>query len=67
VTVAPVTVETVWGRDAADAVDFLLSRFPGRPLPAGRLAELEAALLPHASDTGVRMRAGVWLVTAVRP
>ncbi|MFD5056521.1 class I SAM-dependent methyltransferase [Streptomyces tendae] len=66
VAVAPVTVEAVWGRDVRDAVDFLLSRYPGRPLPAGRLAELEAALLPHATDTGVRMRAGVWLVTAVR-
>ncbi|WP_432183442.1 class I SAM-dependent methyltransferase [Streptomyces tendae] len=67
VAVTPVTVETVWGRDVRDAVDFLLSRYPGRPLPAGRLAELEAALLPHATGTGVRMRAGVWLVTAVRP
>ncbi|WP_328563604.1 class I SAM-dependent methyltransferase [Streptomyces coelicoflavus] len=67
VTVAPVDVEAVWGRDVRDAVGFLLSRCPGRPLPAGRLAELEAALLPHATETGVRMRAGVWLVTAVRP
>ncbi|CAM5404921.1 Class I SAM-dependent methyltransferase OS=Streptomyces tendae OX=1932 GN=GUR47_00965 PE=4 SV=1 [Streptomyces tendae] len=67
VSVTPVAVEAVWGRDVRDAVDFLLSRYPGRPLPAGRLAELEAVLLPHATDTGVRMRAGVWLVAAVRP
>ncbi|MFF8779424.1 class I SAM-dependent methyltransferase [Streptomyces sp. NPDC015140] len=67
VTVEPVTVEAVWGRDVPDAVEFLLSRYPGGALPAGRLAELEAALGPYATDSGVRMRAGVWLVTAVRP
>lgn len=32
VTVAPVATETIWGRDAADAVDFIPS--PARP--AGR-------------------------------
>ncbi|MFA3872656.1 hypothetical protein ABS735_02985 [Streptomyces sp. MMCC 100] len=47
-------------------VDLLLSRYPGRPLPAGRLAGPEAALLPQDAGTGVRMRAGVWRVTAVR-
>ncbi|WP_399891631.1 class I SAM-dependent methyltransferase [Streptomyces sp. BBFR51] len=67
VTVTPVTVEAVWGRDVQDAVEFLLSRYPGGALPAGRLADLEEALRPYATDTGVRLRAGVWLVTALRP
>ncbi|MFI8952114.1 class I SAM-dependent methyltransferase [Streptomyces sp. NPDC053750] len=67
VTVAPVTVEAVWGRDVRDAVEFLLSRYPGGALPAGRRTGLEEALRPYATDSGVRMRAGVWLVTAVRP
>ncbi|MFD4344123.1 hypothetical protein ACFWQ6_04410 [Streptomyces coelicoflavus] len=34
------------GSDAVrDAADFLLSRYPGRPLPAGRLAGPEATPL----------------------
>ncbi|ANB09461.1 methyltransferase type 11 [Streptomyces ambofaciens] len=67
VAVVPVTVEAVWGRDVPDAVEFLLSRVPGGALPASRLAELEEALRPFATDTGVRLRGGVWRVTAVRP
>lgn len=67
VTVAPVDVETVWGRDVRDAVEFLLSRVPGGALPASRLAGLEEVLRPFDTGTGVRTRAGVWLVTAVRP
>ncbi|MFE1023775.1 hypothetical protein ACFW5I_04305 [Streptomyces sp. NPDC058818] len=66
-TVAPVTVETVWGRDVRDAVEFLLSRAPGGALPASRLAGLEEAPRPFDTGTGVRMRADVWLVTAGRP
>ncbi|GAA5210569.1 class I SAM-dependent methyltransferase [Streptomyces thinghirensis] len=67
VTVVPVTVETVWGRDVRDAAEFLLSRVPGGALPASRLAGLEEALRPFHTGTGVRMRADVWLVTAIRP
>lgn len=67
VKVAPVTTEAVWGRDAADAVGFLLSRTPQVTVPAGLRAELEGALRPYERDGAVRMRAGVWLVTAVRP
>ncbi|MFE0805681.1 class I SAM-dependent methyltransferase [Streptomyces sp. NPDC058812] len=67
VTVAPVAVETVWGRGVRGAVEFLLSRVPGGALPASRLAGLEEALRPLGTGTGVRMRAGVWLVTTVRP
>lgn len=67
VTVAPVTVRTAWGRDAPDAVDFLLSRVPGRTVSGEERARLEDALRPYETDGGVRMRAGVWRVTAVRP
>ncbi|MGW7074239.1 class I SAM-dependent methyltransferase [Streptomyces sp. NPDC054866] len=67
VTVAPVPVEAVWGRTPAAAVDFVLSRTPGRTVTAATRAALEEAFRPHATEYGVRMRAGVWLVTAVRP
>ncbi|MFB7090403.1 hypothetical protein [Streptomyces sp. NPDC056296] len=64
---AYVCAETVWGRDVRDAVEFLLSRVPGGALPASRLAGPEEVLRPFDTGTGVRLRAGVWLVTAVRP
>jgi SAM-dependent methyltransferase len=67
VTVTPGTIHTVWGRDVPDAVDFLLSRTPERGVSAGQRAELEDALRPYGTDLGVRMRAAVWCVTAVRP
>lgn len=67
VTVAPVSIEAVWGQTPADAVDFILSRTPGRTISAPKRASLEEVFRPHATEHGVRMRAGVWLVTAVRP
>lgn len=67
VTVTPIPVETVWGRTPSDAVDFILSRTPGRVVTAATRASLEKAFRPHATEYGVRMRAAVWLVTAVRP
>lgn len=67
VTVTPVPVETVWGQTPADTVDFILSRTPGRTVSAATRASLEEVFRPHATEHGVRMRAGVWLVTAVRP
>ncbi|GGJ54873.1 class I SAM-dependent methyltransferase [Streptomyces brasiliensis] len=67
VTVTPVTIETEWGRDARDAVDFLLSRSPDTVVGPQKRAELEDALRPYTRPNGVRMRAGVWLVSAVRP
>ncbi|MFJ8189363.1 methyltransferase domain-containing protein [Streptomyces sp. NPDC096094] len=68
-TVVPVGVGTVRGRDVPDAAEFLLSRVPGGALPASRLAGLEEVLRPFGTGTGtgVRMRDGVRLVTAVRP
>lgn len=59
-------LHTRWGDCPADAVDFLLSRAPERQVPAATRAALEDTLRPYATEHGVRMRAGVWLVTAVR-
>ncbi|MGW7071708.1 class I SAM-dependent methyltransferase [Streptomyces sp. NPDC054855] len=67
VRVTPVPVEAVWGQTPSDAVDFILSRTPGKTVTAKKRAALEEAFRPHATEYGVRMRAGVWLVTAVRP
>jgi SAM-dependent methyltransferase len=68
VTVSPVELETVWGRDASDAVGFILSRTPGgRTVAADTRATLEDTLRPYETDRGVRLRAAVWLVTARTP
>lgn len=67
VTVAPVSVRTRWGRDAADTVDFVLSRTPDPEVSEVTRAALEEALRPYETPEGVLLRAGVWLVTAARP
>ncbi|QEU90671.1 class I SAM-dependent methyltransferase [Streptomyces kanamyceticus] len=67
VTVTPLPIETHWGQTPADAVDFLLSRTPDRTVSPAVRTGLEDALRPYATAAGVRMRAAVWLVTAVRP
>ncbi|WP_338702036.1 class I SAM-dependent methyltransferase [Streptomyces sp. Q6] len=66
IAVNPVDVHTRWGDSPADAVDFLLSRTPRRQVSAATRAALEDTLRPYATARGVRTRAGVWLVTAVR-
>lgn len=66
VEIEPVALQTVWGRDAADAVDFVLSRTPGRRVRADTRAALEDSLRPYESRHGVRLRGGVRLVTANR-
>lgn len=67
VTVTPVSIEAVWGETPRDTVDFMLSRTPGRAVAPEARAALEDVFRPYATESGVRMRAGVWLVTAVRP
>ncbi|MEU4995937.1 class I SAM-dependent methyltransferase [Streptomyces sp. NPDC021622] len=67
VTVTPVSIEAVWGETPRDTVDFMLSRTPGRAMAPEARAALEDVFRPYATESGVRMRAGVWLVTAVRP
>ncbi|MEV0223829.1 class I SAM-dependent methyltransferase [Streptomyces sp. NPDC050704] len=67
IDVTPVAVETRWGQDAADAVGFILSRTPGHTVSAATRAALEDTLRPYETDRGVRLKAGVWCVTATRP
>ncbi|GGK75805.1 class I SAM-dependent methyltransferase [Streptomyces flaveus] len=67
INVTPVPVETMWGQDAADAVGFLLSRTPDRTVSAATRAALEDTMRPYETDRGVRLNAGVWLVTGTRP
>ncbi|GAX48556.1 hypothetical protein [Streptomyces olivochromogenes] len=64
VTVTPVATETTWGRDAADAVDFILSRTPCRTVDADTRTALRDTLHPYETDRGVRLQAAVWLMTA---
>ncbi|MFF2849006.1 class I SAM-dependent methyltransferase [Streptomyces sp. NPDC058001] len=66
VTVTPETVHTVWGRDAADTVGFLLSQ-SGQEVPSTARAALADVFRPYETRDGVRLRSGVWLVTAIRP
>ncbi|MBO1331176.1 class I SAM-dependent methyltransferase [Streptomyces sp. VRA16 Mangrove soil] len=66
IAVNPVDIHTHWGDSPADAVDFLLSRAPARSVPSATRALLEDTLRPYATPRGVRTRAGVWLVTALR-
>lgn len=66
VAVTPVGTEAVWGRDAADAVGFLLSRTPGRVVDTATRTALEDTLRPYETERGVRLRAAVWRVTARR-
>ncbi|MGW1537592.1 class I SAM-dependent methyltransferase [Streptomyces aureus] len=67
-----------FGRDVDDAAEHLLGSGPGRHLvevqeaAAGGDAEqrvraaLRSTLAPYERETGVRLRTGAWLVTAVR-
>ncbi|MGW1553629.1 class I SAM-dependent methyltransferase [Streptomyces sp. NPDC002346] len=65
--IAPVTATTCWGRDAADAVDFFVSRTPGLTVSDTTRASMTDSLLPYETAEGVLLRAGVWVVGARRP
>jgi len=75
VTPAPVEATQVWGRDAADAVEFLGGWGPVRfvldqvdaALAARARAALTAALRPFERDGAVRLRGTALLTTATRP
>jgi hypothetical protein len=64
-----------WGRDAADAADFLLGSGPGRHLTdqVGQESRERArraltdVLRTHEENGAVRLRSTAWLVTARRP
>ncbi|MDG4857565.1 class I SAM-dependent methyltransferase [Streptomyces sp. T-3] len=67
VSIAPLSAEAHWGDDPADAVNFILSRTPGRSVSSATRKAMESALEPYATSRGVRLRGSVWVVTAVRP
>jgi SAM-dependent methyltransferase len=75
VSIAPVEVPVVWGRDADDAVDFYFATGPVRhnlaevaPAAVERVRdEVRSALREYETPEGVRLRGGIWLVTATRP
>ncbi|MET7545792.1 MULTISPECIES: class I SAM-dependent methyltransferase [unclassified Streptomyces] len=65
--IVPVTATTCWGRDAADAVDFFVSRTPGLTVSDATRASMMDTLLPYETAEGVLLRAGVWVVAARLP
>ena len=75
VTTTPVEVPVVWGRDADTAVDFYFGTGPVRhnlaevaPATVDRVRdEVRSALRAYETPEGVRLRGGIWLVTATRP
>ncbi|MGW7200126.1 class I SAM-dependent methyltransferase [Streptomyces chryseus] len=67
ISATPVTRDTRWGEDAADAVDFFLSRMPDLTVADGTRTAMCEALRPYETDRGVLLRAGVWVVTAALP
>ncbi|MFI6120967.1 class I SAM-dependent methyltransferase [Streptomyces sp. NPDC051064] len=67
ITSVPVTAATRWGGDAADAVDFFVSRTQGPPVTDRTRAAMTDVFRPHETPEGVLLRAGVWVVSARRP
>ncbi|GAA0943322.1 class I SAM-dependent methyltransferase [Actinocorallia libanotica] len=75
VAVRPVEALMDYGRDAADAADFILGQGPVRfnlqdvdqPAITRTRQELRSALAAYEKPDGVRIRGSVWLVSAVRP
>ncbi|MFD7864232.1 class I SAM-dependent methyltransferase [Streptomyces sp. NPDC059783] len=67
ITVRGVDARTWWGKDAADAVAFHLSRTHGLTVSEATEAAMEEVFRPYESPHGVLLRAGVWVVTAHRP
>jgi SAM-dependent methyltransferase len=75
VSIAPVEVSVVWGRNADDAVNFYFATGPVRhnlaevaPATVERVRdEVRSALREYETPHGVRLRGGIWVVTATRP
>jgi SAM-dependent methyltransferase len=75
VSVEPVEVPVVWGRNADDAVEFYLATGPVRfnlvdvdTATVDRVRdEVRSALRAYETPEGVRLRGAVWVVTATRP
>jgi SAM-dependent methyltransferase len=74
VNASPVQAPMDYGRDTADAADFILSQGPVRynledvdQTTAARVRQdLQAALAAYETPGGVRIRGSVWLVSAIR-
>lgn len=75
VNVRPVEALMDYGRDAAEAADFILGQGPVRfnlqdvdqATVTHARQELRAALTAYENPGGVRIRGSVWLVSAIRP
>ncbi|WP_371665961.1 methyltransferase domain-containing protein [Streptomyces sp. NBC_01241] len=67
ISAVAVDAATRWGRDAADVVEFFVSRTPGPAVSAETRAAMTEVLLSHETPDGVLLRAGVWVVSARRP
>ncbi|CAM5340493.1 class I SAM-dependent methyltransferase [Streptomyces atroolivaceus] len=67
VSAVPVSAATRWGEDAADAVDFFVSRTQGPPVTDRTRAAMTDVFRPYETPEGVLLRAGVWVVSAGRP
>ncbi|MEV7098855.1 methyltransferase domain-containing protein [Amycolatopsis sp. NPDC051045] len=75
ITLEPVTAPMDYGRDAADAADFILGQGPARSNLAGldpsvverTREQLRADLEAFETPEGVRISGSVWVVAAVRP
>ncbi|GIG86843.1 class I SAM-dependent methyltransferase [Plantactinospora endophytica] len=75
VSIVPVEVPVVWGRDASDAVEFYFATGPVRhnladvaPATVEEVRnDVRAALRGYETPGGVLLRGGIWLVTATRP
>ncbi|MGX6744900.1 hypothetical protein [Streptomyces xantholiticus] len=66
IRITGVQAATCWGQDAADAVDFYVSRHPGAEVTEPARAAMRDALRPYETERGVLLAAGVWVVTARR-
>ncbi|MET7994690.1 methyltransferase domain-containing protein [Amycolatopsis sp. NPDC005232] len=66
ITCTRVEADQVWGRDVADAAEFIAGWGPVRHHARGAESALVEALRPFAEPGAVRLRGAAWLVTAGR-
>jgi SAM-dependent methyltransferase len=75
VSIAPVEVPVVWGRDASDAVEFYFATGPVRhnlaEVPTATIErvrdEVRSALREFETPAGVSVRGAIWVVSATQP
>jgi SAM-dependent methyltransferase len=74
IALRPVVVTLTLGADPGEAAEYLADTGPGRAMLAtvpdrdkpAALAAVRAAVAEHSDHDGVRLDAGIWIVTAVR-